>query len=457
MSRIKEKDYHADAASVQLQMDEYKMRLSKIPAVFRNTGFLAVALLFGQAGNAEPDTYVRAGAIVDVEAGEILEDRTIAIEDGMIVAIARSGDTPIPAGSELIDLSDYTLLPGLIDAHTHLLHDSDDHGLKTLVVSLPEATINGVKNAAATLQSGFTTVRNVGAPGYADVALRDAIAAGEVAGPRMLVSGPPIGITGGHCSDRNLLPHEYGVTGTGVADGPWQVRQKVRENVKFGVDLIKTCTTGGVLSKGTKLDAVQYTLEEVEALVDEAHAHGRKVAVHAHGTAGIRNAILAGADSVEHASFLDRDVIELAKEHGTTFVMDIYVTEHILSEGEKSGILPESLEKEREVGQIQRDNFRRAHDAGVQMVFGTDSGVFPHGDNARQFARMVEFGMTPAEAIRAATVGAADLLGVGDQTGRIAEGLQADLVAVAGNPYQEIGILEQVVFVMKGGVVYKQP
>lgn len=438
-------------------MNEYTTRTRRLPFVLRNTGFLAIALVLGQAGYAEPDTYVRAGAIVDVEAGKILADRTIAIEDGVIVAVAPSGEQPIPPDSEFIDLSGYTLLPGLIDAHTHLLHDSDDHGLRTLVVSLPEATINGVKNAAATLKAGFTTVRNVGAPGYADVALRDAIAAGEVAGPRMLVSGPPVGITGGHCSDRNLLPHEYGVKGTGVADGPWEVRQKVRQNVKFGVDLIKTCTTGGVLSSGTRLDAVQYTLEELEALVDEASAHGRKVAVHAHGTAGIRNAILAGVDSVEHASFLTDEIIELAKERGTTFVMDIYVTEYILSEGEESGMLAESLEKERQVGKIQRESFRKAHEVGIDIVFGTDSGVFPHGDNARQFSRMVEFGMTPAEAIRAATVRAADLLGIGDQAGRIAEGLQADLVAVSGNPYEEIGILEEVVFVMKGGVVHKQP
>ena len=438
-------------------MNEYTTRTSRIPFVLRNTGFLAIALLLGQAGQAAPDTYVRAGAIVAVEAGQILADRTIAIEDGVIVAVAPSGELPVPPDAEFIDLSGYTLLPGLIDAHTHLLHDSDDHGLRTLVVSLPEATINGVRNAAATLKAGFTTVRNVGAPGYADVALRDAIAAGDVAGPRMLVSGPAVGITGGHCSDRNLLPHEYGVKGTGVADGPWQVRQKVRQNVKFGVDLIKTCTTGGVLSKGTKLDAVQYTLEELEALVDEARAHGRKVAVHAHGTAGIRNAILAGVDSVEHASFLTDDVIELAKERGTAFVMDIYVTEYILSEGQKSGMLAESLEKERAVGRIQRENFRKAHDAGIEIVFGTDSGVFPHGDNARQFSRMVEFGMTPAEAIRAATVRAADLLGIGDQVGRITEGFQADLVAVSGNPYEEIGVLEKVVFVMKGGVVHKRP
>ena len=381
----------------------------------------------------------------------------IAIEDGVIAAVTRPSNESLPADAEFIDLSNHTVLPGLIDAHTHLLSDSDDHGLNSLVVSLPEATINGVKNAATTLQAGFTTVRNVGAPGYADVALRDAIAAGEVAGPRMLVSGPPIGITGGHCSDNNLLPFEYGVTEDGVADGPWAIRQMVRQNVKFGVDLIKTCSTGGVLSAGTRLDAVQYTLEELEALVDEARAHGRTVAVHAHGTAGIRNAILAGADSIEHASFLTDDVIELAKEHGTRFVMDIYVTEHILSEGEASGVLQESLEKEREVGQVQRESFTRAHAAGVEMVYGTDSAVYPHGDNARQFSRMVQFGMTPAEAIRAATVRAADLLGVGDQVGRITEGLQADLVAVSGNPYEDVSVLESVEFVMKGGIVYKQP
>ena len=423
----------------------------------RKSGFFAIGLLVSHVCNADPDTYIRAGAMVDVEAGVILEDRMIAIEDGVIAAVTRSSNESLPAGAELIDLSNYTVLPGLIDAHTHLLSDSDDHGLNSLVVSVPEATINGVKNAATTLQAGFTTVRNVGDPGYADVALRDAIAAGEVAGPRMLVSGPPIGITGGHCSDNNLLPYEDGATELGVADGPWAIRQMVRQNVKFGVDLIKTCSTGGVLSAGTRLDAVQYTLEELEALVDEAHAHGRKVAVHAHGTEGIRNAILAGADSIEHASFLTDEVIELAKERGTPLVMDIYVTEHILSEGEQNGVLQESLEKEREVGQIQRENFTRAHSAGVEMVYGTDSAVYPHGDNARQFSRMVQFGMTPAEAIRAATVSAADLLGVGDQVGRIAEGLQADLVAVSGNPYEDISVLEQVEFVMKGGVVYKQP
>ena len=222
----------------------------------RKSAILGLGLLLDQVCYAAPDTYIRAGAIADVEAGVVLEKRTIAIEMGAIVAVIRSGNETISPGSDLIDLSDYTLLPGLIDAHTHLLNDSDDHGLNSLTVSLPEATINGVRNAAKTLHAGFTTIRNVGAPGYADVALRDAIAAGEVIGPRMLVSGPPIGITGGHCSDNNLLPYEYGVTELGVADGPWQVRQMVRQHVKFGVGLIKTCSTGGVLSQGTRLDAV---------------------------------------------------------------------------------------------------------------------------------------------------------------------------------------------------------
>ncbi len=433
-----------------------------MPCSLRHSGFFVIGMLLGHAGHADPDIYIRAGAIVDVEAGIIIEDRTIAIEDGVIASVTPSGsaaasNASIPSGAGFIDLSDYTVLPGLIDAHTHLLSDPDDQGLGSLVVSLPEATINGVRNAATILQAGFTTVRDVGAPGYADVALRDAVAAGEVAGPRMLVSGPPIRITGGHCSDNNLLPYEYRATEIGVADGPWEIRQMVRQNVKFGVDLIKTCSTGGVLSAGTRLDAVQYTLEELEALVDEAHMHGRKVAVHAHGTAGIRNAILAGADSIEHASFLTDEVIALAKERGTTLVMDIYVTEHILSEGEANGMLPESLEKEREVGQIQRESFTKAHAAGVELVFGTDSAVYPHGDNARQFSRMVQFGMSPAEAVRSATVIAAELLGVGDQVGRIAGGLQADLVAVSGNPYEDISILENVQFVMKGGVVYRQP
>lgn len=415
----------------------------------------AVAGLAVSIPSAAELSYVKAGAVLDVETGRLLRDQVITVEDGLIVAVEAAAAKEHPADATVIDLSKQTVLPGLIDCHTHLMSDADDQGLRGLTVSLPEATLNGVKNAGKTLRAGFTTVRMVGAPGYGDVALRDAIAKQEIVGPRLLVSGPPIGITGGHCSDNNLLPHEYGSVGTGVADGPWEIRRRVRQNVKFGVDLIKTCSTGGVLSKGTKLDATQYTLEELTALMEEAHAHGRKVAVHAHGAAGIHNAILAGADSIEHVSFVSDESIALAKEKGTFFVMDVYVTEHILTEGKKNGVLEESLDKERQVGTIQRENFTRAHQAGVRMAFGTDSAVYPHGDNGRQFSRMVRFGMTPIEAIRAATTNAAELLGIADRVGRLAAGFEADLVAVTGNPLEDVSLLENIDFVMKGGVTYK--
>lgn len=324
-------------------------------------------------------------------------------------------------------------------------------------MSLPAATIKGVRNARITLESGFTSVRVVGAAGFGDVALRDAINAGDVIGPRLVVAGPPIGMTGGHCSDSNLLPAEFDYKGDGVADGPWAARAMVRRNLKYGVDMIKTCSTGGVLSKGTKVGASQYTLEELTALVDEAHIHGLKVASHAHGTEGILNAIKAGVDSIEHASFIDDEGIKLAKRKGTTLVMDIYVTDFILSEGAAAGMLEESLEKERQVGQRQRDNFRIAHDAGVNIVYGTDAAVYPHGQNARQFAIMVEYGMTPWEAIRAATIKAAELLGTDADVGAITPGRYADLIAVKGDLLEDVSVLESIPFVMKGGEIVKSP
>jgi imidazolonepropionase-like amidohydrolase len=299
-------------------------------------------------------------------------------------------------------------------------------------------------------------VRNLGAPGYADVALRDAITAGVLPGPRIIAGGISIGITGGHCSDNNLLPYEEGAVGDGVADGPWEARRKVRQNIKFGADVIKTCSTGGVLSKGTEVGAPQFSLEELTALVDEAHSHGRRVASHAHGATGIRNALRAGVDSIEHSSFIDDEGIALAKKNGAVLVMDIYNTEYILGEGEKAGILPESLEKERRTGGIQRESFRRAHQAGVKMAFGTDAGVFPHGQNARQFSRMVRFGMTPLQAIQAATVNTARLFGIEAQTGVLKPGLAADLIAVEGDPLQDVSVLENVRFVMKGGRVHRE-
>jgi imidazolonepropionase-like amidohydrolase len=271
----------------------------------------------------------------------------------------------------------------------------------------------------------------------------------------MIVSGPALGITGGHCDD-NLLPSEFHHSADGVADGPWAVRAKVREVVKYGADVIKICASGGVLSKGDQPGTEQYTLEEMQAIVEEAHKLGRKVAAHAHGTSSIRDAILAGVDSVEHASLIDDEGVGLAKAHGTALVFDIYNDDYILQEGAKNGMLPESIEKEKQIGRIQRENFRRAYQGGDRLIFGTDAGVYPHGDNARQFAKMVEWGMTPIESIQAATIGAAALLGWSDSVGTLESGRFADIVAVKGDPTTDVRLLEHISFVMKGGVVVRQ-
>lgn len=395
-------------------------------------------------------THISADRMIDVESGKVIESPLIAIDGNRIVSVTANAEVP----SDAIKLPGMTLVPGLMDMHVHLTGSADLHGYRGLARSTVRSAITGVKNARISLDSGFTTMRNLGASGYADVALRDAINDGDVPGPRLFVSGPSIGITGGHC-DNNLLPQEYQVVGGGVADGPWAVRTKVRENLKYGADLIKLCATGGVMSKGTEPGAQQLALEEMQAAVTEAHNRGVIVAAHAHGTDGIKAAIRAGVDSVEHASFLDREAIKLAKKNGTVLSMDIYVTEYILSEGEKAGILPESLEKERKVGGRQRESFRNAVDAGVKMVFGSDAAVYPHGQNGRQFSRMVEFGMTPLQALQAATINSAQLLGQRDNLGSITAGKLADIVAVPGNPLEDISVMENVLFVMKDGEVFK--
>jgi len=380
---------------------------------------------------------------------------TIAHNHGDDADSDKASNTYYVVAARMLDVeSGKTILPGLMDMHVHLTSDANIHGYRRLNSSLPRTTLRGVRFAEATLMAGFTTVRNVGAPGFADVALRDAINDNELAGPRMFVAGRSIGVTGGHC-DNNLLPPEYEAKGGGVADGPWAAREKVRENIKFGATVIKVCATGGVLSKGTKVGAQQLSLEELTAIVDEAHMRGLTVAAHAHGLEGIKAAIEAGVDSIEHASFANKDAIKLAKRAGTYFSMDIYVTEYILGEGEAAGILQESLDKERVVGARQRASFKAAVEAGVNMVFGSDAGVYPHGQNAKQFSRMVEFGMTPLQAIQAATINPAQLLKQSDNIGKLAVGLSADIIAVDGNPLENIAILEQVEFVMKEGKVFK--
>ncbi len=416
--------------------------------------FSITAIVCSTAVFAET-TVITADRMIDVANGKVVKQAAVIVTDNIITASGRLKDLTVPNQATRIDLGNATLMPGLMDMHVHLTSDATRHGYKRLEVSLPRAAITGVKHAKATLDAGFTTVRNVGAPGFADVALRDAINAGDVVGPRMFVAGPSLGVTGGHC-DSNLLPYEYDNYSEGVADGPWEVRKKVRRNIKYGATVIKFCATGGVLSKGTKVGAQQYTFEEMKALIDEAHLRGLTVATHAHGTNGIKAAIKAGVDSVEHVSLLDDEAIDLAKKNGTYFSMDIYVTEYILGEGEKAGILEESLNKERIVGKTQRENFEKAVKAGVNMVFGSDAGVYPHGDNPKQFARMVKFGMTPIQAIQAATINPARLLKQEATLGSLEKGKLADIVAVPGNPLDDMSLMEKVGFVMKDGQIVKQ-
>jgi len=406
-------------------------------------------------------TYILAGRLFDATTDTVRQNVMITIEGERIKSVTSGVTTAIPSGASLIDLSHATVLPGLIDCHTHLSGRADRYNEIYRFKDTPfDHAFFAVVNARKTLEAGFTSVRDVGSPPFLAVDLRNTINEGLIPGPRIIASGPGISITGGHGDLNNyspqtrvsMFPEERNFQ---IADGPDQLRQVVRAQVKYGVDVIKILATGGVLSKGDSPGAPQYTLEELKVAAETAHMAGRKIAAHAHGTEGIKNAILAGIDSIEHASLVDEEGIRLAKEHGTYFVMDIYNDDYLLNEAPKVGLPQENIDKEKMVGRLQRENFQKAVKAGVKMAFGTDAGVYPHGDNAKQFYYMVKFGMTPAQAIRAATSNAADLIGRSADVGTIEAGKYADIIAVQADPLADVRSLEHVDFVMKGGVVYK--
>jgi imidazolonepropionase-like amidohydrolase len=416
----------------------------------------ALTVLFTTLASAQLSA-VKAGRLIDPDAGTVLTDQIILIREGKIESVGKG--LPIPADFKVIDLSKMTVLPGLIDCHTHVADAGDAEPMDVLKHTASEIVLAAIPNARKMLLSGFTTVRDVGTyRALNDVALRDAIAKGYIIGPRMYVAGAYITITGGAGAMTGMAPDiqlpwdlHYG-----EANSPWEVRQKVRLLAHDGVDLIKILSSGAVLTHGSNPNSVEFTPEELRAAVDEASHFGLKVASHAHSAQGIKNAILAGVASVEHATMIDDEGIALAKAHGTYLDMDIYDEECIQQAGREGKEPPDFLEHDAELGQIQRDNFRKAVKAGVKMSFGTDAGVCPYGTSGKQFAFMVKYGMTPMQAIQAATTNAADLLGHSDVLGSIKPGKCADIVAVSGDPLQDISVLENVQFVMKEGKVYKQ-
>ncbi|MDP9423160.1 MAG: amidohydrolase family protein [Pseudomonadota bacterium] len=420
-----------------------------------SASLLAAALL--AATSAEAATVVTADRYLDVNSGKYVEHPAIFIgDDGRITNIADARTVRWGAGVKYIDLAGKTLLPGLIDMHVHLDSPADIGGYRGLEYTNSFWQATAVGNARAMLDAGFTTVRNVGSSTRNDVGLMQAIRDGYAIGPRIVPAGYALGATGGHCDSTFLPPSlEKPKKEEGVGDGPDELRHQVRRQRKFGAEVIKVCATGGVFSRNTEPGQQQLSEEELRSIADEAHQWGVRVAAHAHGADGIKAAIRAGIDTIEHASLVDAEGIRLAvaRKRPVWFSMDIYNTEYTQAEGKKNGVLEDNLRKDREIAQIQRDNFRAAHKAGVRMVFGSDAGVMPHGQVGRQFATMVTYGMTPIEAIQAATRNAAQALGREHDVGAIAVGRYGDLVAVTGDPAQNVRLLEKPDAVVKGGVL----
>lgn len=400
----------------------------------------------------QPRTLVRSAHLVDIRAGRVLDAQTLVVSGDRIVAVEPTAQVRPQPGDRVIDLGSATLLPGMIDVHTHLTDDTNFDPYHELTVTVAKSALIGAHNARVTLEAGITTVRNVGADGFADVDLRDAINEGLIEGPHMQVSGPPLGITGGHM-DNNLLPESYHATGDGVADGIPAVQHMVRKNIKYGADLIKIAATGGVLSKGDDPQASQYTLEEMQAIVADAHRLGRKVAAHAHGAQGILWASEAGVDSIEHGTYMNDEDIKMMKAKGTYFVPTAYLIDWVQANAHLPAIYQQKMLT---VSAVEKANAKHAIAEGVKVAMGTDAAVYPHGLNAHEFEVYVrDFGMTPLESLRTGTLNAADLMGWSDRVGALEPGKWADAVAVQGNPLEDITVLQHPVFVMKSGVVYR--
>lgn len=420
----------------------------------RNAGVLALALAASATPASAQNRVITGARMLDVLTGKIVEHPAIFVgDDGRITGIADARVVRWSSDTKHIDLGDRTLLPGLIDMHVHLDSPADIGGYRGLEFTDSFWGMTAVGNARAMLDAGFTTVRNVGSDNRNDVGLKQAIDNGYAVGPRIVPAGYALGATGGHCDSTFLPPSLEGAKKEeGIADSPDELRYQVRRQRKYGSEVIKVCATGGVFSRNTEPGQQQLSEEHLRIIADEAHQWGLKVAAHAHGAEGIKAAVKAGIDTIEHASLADDEGIKLAAAKGTFFGMDIFNTDYTQSEGAKNGVLEDNLRKDREIAQAQRDNFRKAHKAGVRMIFSSDAGIMPHGTAGGQFRYMVEYGMTPLEAIQTATRNGAIALGREKDVGAIAVGRYADIIAVDGDPLKNVRELESVDAVVKGGV-----